>query len=176
MTGVLFYVNDYMDYFPAPYSNWYPLLYTKSYLGLNKDSAGYVADNARLLQCPSDVNPGQVMSTGITMKVLTSYAFNYVAINLNTSSAYKITKCKSPSKFMIYVDGGRSDSALYPTNPMVSPYALPISGSDANSGGSSIRHAGSSNVAFADGSVRTYSKARIDNFDRTIFFNNWSWK
>ena len=173
MLGVLSYVNDYTDYFPAPYSSWYPLLY-KSYLGMSLKS-GFAVDNAKLMQCPSDVKPGQVMSSGITMNVLTSYAFNYSAICLNTSSAYKITKCKSPAKFLIYVDGGRSDTGVYTTNPMVSAYSLSPAASDV-SGGSSIRHAGSSNVAFADCSVRLYPKVRIDNFDRTILFKDWSWK
>ncbi|MEI8244646.1 MAG: prepilin-type N-terminal cleavage/methylation domain-containing protein [Lentisphaerota bacterium] len=173
MTGVLFYINDYSDYFPAPYSSWYSLL-CKPYWGMGLNS-GFFEDKAKLLQCPSDVNPGAATTSGSTKNMLTSYGYNYNAINKSSTSIYKITKCKSPSKFLIYVDGGRSDSGLYPTNPMVSPFAIAVSAADANSGGSSIRHAGSSNVAFADGSVRLYFKARIDNSDRTIFFKDWRW-
>ncbi len=174
MAGVLYYVNDYNDCFPAPYSNWYLLLYSKNYLSLTTTVGGWVADNAKLLQCPSDVNPGQVMTSGIAKNVLTSYAYNYVSISNTAASAIKITRCLCPSKFMIYVDGGRSDSGVYTTNPLVDPYSLAPAAA-VYTGGSSIRHGGNSNVGFADGSVRAYSKARIDNFDRTILFNNWSW-
>jgi len=173
MSGVLFYVNDYNDCFPSPYYNWYSLLYGKNYLGLTT-VAGWVMDNAKLLQCPSDVNPGQVTTSGLTKNVLTSYAYNYVSISNGVTSAFKISRCNSPSKFLIYVDGGRSDSGMYTTNPLIDPYSL-TPGAATYSGGSSIRHNGNSNVAFADGSVRSYSKARIDNFDRTILFNCWSW-
>ena len=175
ITAVLFYVNDYNDYFPYPYYNWYTLLYTKSYLGLSMQG-GSVVDNAKLLQCPSDVNPGQVTTSGIVKNLLTSYAFNFNSICADGQDAlYKITICKSPSKFLIYVDGGRSDTGLYPTNSYINPYAL-TPGASVASGGASNRHAGNSNVAFADGSVRSYSKARINAFDPTIFFNVWYWQ
>ena len=172
MAGVLYYVNDYNDCFPAPYASWYTLLYTKNYLGLTT-VAGWIMDNAKLLQCPSDVNPGQVMTSGLAKNVLSSYAYNYASISNGAGTAIKITTCRCPSKFMIYVDGGRSDSGVYTTNPLANPYQLPPA-AGTTSGGSSIRHTGNSNVGFSDGSVRSYSKARIDNFDRTILFNNWS--
>ena len=173
MTGVLYYVNDYNDCFPAPYTSWYTLLYTKNYLGLTTVS-GWIMDNAKLLQCPADVNPGQVMTSGLAKNVLSSYAYNYVSISNGAGTAIKITACRCPSKFLIYVDGGRSDSGVYTTNPLANPYGL-TPGASTASGGSSVRHGGNSNVGFSDGSVRAYSKARIDNFDRTILFNVWGW-
>lgn len=176
MFALLSYVNDYDDYFPERVTNICLYVRLDRYLGLGRaENPFYLADNSKLLQCPSDLLPGQASPSGASSELYVSYAFNYMAVSHNTSSAMKITKCRNLSKFMIFVDGGRSDDGVYTTNPLFNRSLL-LPGASNASGGSSIRHAGMSNVSFADGAVRPYLKTRIDNGDRTVFFRNLNWR
>jgi prepilin-type processing-associated H-X9-DG protein len=172
--GTLMYDNDY-KVFPYNYDWWRLIGLHNKWLTASVGGAvptGFYVEKAKLLQCPSDLNPGQVKTSGFEKYVMTSYAVNYVPLCLNTTSLWKLTRCKYPSKLMIYADGGRHEyDPTQTTNSLLNYY------SRTTTMGVSARHNGGSNVAFADGHVKHYSKPVIDNSNSTkIILKDWGWK
>ncbi|MCF6175005.1 MAG: DUF1559 domain-containing protein [Victivallaceae bacterium] len=170
MLATIMYTQDNDAYFPAPYYQWYERLHEGKYLKLTL-KVGRLIDTTGLMKCPTDNDPGQVMTSGILKLLLTSYALNYSAICLNSSSAYKITRSRKPTKFMIIADGGQHEyDPTKNTNPLLNYWVK------TTTMGVSARHKGGSNVGFADGSVRKYQKAVIDNCNANkLILKNWGW-
>jgi prepilin-type processing-associated H-X9-DG protein/prepilin-type N-terminal cleavage/methylation domain-containing protein len=171
MLATIMYTQDNDAYFPAPYYQWYERLHEGKYLKLTLQ-VGRLIDTTGLMKCPTDNDPGQVMTSGILKLLLTSYALNYSAICLGTGSAYKITRCRKPTKFMIYADGGQHEyDATKNTNPLLNYWVR------TTTMGVSGRHKGGSNVAFADGSVRKFQKTVLDDANANkVILKNWGWQ
>ncbi len=170
MLATIMYTQANDAYFPGPYYQWYERLHEGKYLKLTL-KAGRLIDTTGLMKCPTDNDPGQVMTSGILKLLLTSYALNYSAIALNANSAWKITRCRKPTKFMIIADGGQHEyDKTKKTNPLLNYWVR------TTTMGVSARHKGGSNVGFADGSVRKYKKAAIDNCNaNNLIIKNWWW-
>jgi len=167
MLSTLMYTQDNDAYFPAFYYQWYIKLGT-TYLPL-KYVVGRLIDHSGLLKCPTDLAPGAVESSGACKLLLTSYGLNYAQINLGVGSIWKVSRSRNPSRFMIYADGGRHEyDETQDTNPLLNYW------SRTTTMGVSGRHDGGSNVAFADGSVKWYKKAVIDNCGDGIL-QDWGW-
>jgi prepilin-type processing-associated H-X9-DG protein/prepilin-type N-terminal cleavage/methylation domain-containing protein len=169
MLATTMYTQDNNAYFPAAYYQWYEKL-NRAYLPFGVNTSNNLTDPSGLLKCPTDNYPGKVDTSGIDRDLLTSFALNYAAICLNNNSVWKISRCKTLSKFIIYADGGQHDyDPTKTTNPLLNYYVR------TTTMGVSRRHSGGSNIAFADGSVKWYKKSVIDGCGDGIL-KDWSWK
>ncbi len=169
MLGTLMYTNDNPS-FPV-YYDWFEIVGSSS-RWLTVGAGGYWTDKSKLLQCPADLFPGAVSSSGLDQKVMSSYGINYPPLCLNNTSLWKLTRCKHPSRLMFYADGGRHEYDPAQTNNTLLNYYVRTT-----TMGVSARHGGGSNVAFGDGSVKKYLKPVIDNSNSTkIILKDWGWK
>jgi prepilin-type N-terminal cleavage/methylation domain-containing protein len=155
------YLDDYKEYFPAPYSSFYGLL-GSAYLPLDRPSGApyisyYYRDKSGILTCPSDINLLAASTSANPYKLLiNSYGHNYNGMETPTGGG-RMSSIKSPSTLLMMADSGGATGGT--GTALISPYAgFPVA----------TWHSKGSNVLFGDYSVRWYSYYDITYFKNGI--------